>query len=64
MSLGLDLREIRKDDITFFTSPTLGTGTSGDGQSIVLPDWTEIEMLRDAMRDGTLDHYASTRQAG
>lgn len=64
VSLGLDLREIRKDDITFFTSPTLGTGTSGDGQSIVLPDWTEIEVLRAAMRDGTLDHYASTRQAG
>ncbi|GAA2842266.1 LytR family transcriptional attenuator [Leucobacter komagatae] len=62
--LGYDMRNIRKGDISFFTSPTLGTGTSGDGQSIVLPDWTEIEVLRAAMRDGTLDHYASTRQAG
>ena len=63
-SLGYDMRGIRKNDISFFTSPTLGTGTSGDGQSIVLPDWSEIEILREAMRDGTLDHYADTRQAG
>ncbi len=62
--LGYDMRNIRKGDISFFTSPTLGTGTSGDGQSIVLPDWAEIELLRDAMRDGTLDHYAETRQPG
>lgn len=62
-SLGYDMRSIRKNDITFFTSPTLGTGTSGDGQSIVLPDWNEIELLREAVRRGDLAHYAETRQA-
>ena len=61
IGLGLELKDIRSDDITFFTSPTLGTGTSGDGQSIVLPDWEELRLLREAVRAGTLDHYAETR---
>ncbi|MFC5336890.1 LCP family protein [Leucobacter denitrificans] len=64
IGLGLELRDFDKSNISFFTSPTLGTGTSGDGQSIVLPDWEEINVLREAMRAGTLDHYAETRTAG
>lgn len=61
IGLGLDMKDIRNDDIAFFTSPTLGTGTSADGQSIVLPDWEELKILREAMRDGSLAHYAETR---
>lgn len=61
-NLGLEMRDIRTDNISFFTSPTLGTGTSGDGQSIVLPDWVEIDSLRAAMRDGTLNEYSANRQ--
>lgn len=64
VGLGLELRNFDKSNITFFTSPTLGTGTSGDGQSIVLPDWEELNLMRDAMRAGTLDHYAETRAPG
>ncbi|WP_336660490.1 LCP family protein [Leucobacter sp. USHLN153] len=62
--LGLDLRSIRRDDVRFFTSPTLGTGTSADGQSIVVPDTAELENVRAAFRDGTLNEYAETRGEG
>lgn len=62
--LGLELRNIRSDDITFFTSPTLGTGTSADGQSIVLPDWEAIEDVRTAFREGELHVYGVTRETG
>ena len=55
--LGLQMREIRKDDVSFFTSPTLGTGTSADGQSIVLPDWAELEVIKQAFQNDTLDEY-------
>lgn len=64
VGLGYDMRDLRSDDMAFFTSPTLGTGTSADGQSIVLPDWTEMAQVRSAFRDGTLHEYAATRTLG
>ena len=64
VALGYDMRDLRSDDIEFFTSPTLGTGTSTDGQSIVLPDWAEMANVRAAFQSGTLDEYAATRAAG
>lgn len=57
-ALGVELRDIRKDDITFFTSPTLGTGTSDDGQSIVRPDWDQIDLLRASIREGKMGEFA------
>ena len=62
VGLGLEMKDIRSDDITFFTSPTLGTGTSGDGQSIVLPDWESLKNLRESVRAGTLHQYAASHQ--
>lgn len=62
--LGFDMRKVRADDITFFTSPTLGTGTSADGQSIVIPDQTELERVREAFQSGTVHEYAATRAPG
>lgn len=62
--LGLRLRDVRSDDIDFFTSPTLGTGTSADGQSIVLPDWDEMAAVQEAFRAGALHEYAATRSPG
>ena len=59
-SLGLELRGIRSGDMSFFTSPTLGTATSADGQSIVVPDWDAIERVRQAFRDGTAHEYQAT----
>ncbi|QBE50247.1 LytR family transcriptional regulator [Leucobacter triazinivorans] len=62
--LGFDMRSVRSDDIGFFTSPTLGTGTSADGQSIVLPDWDEMAAVQAAFQAGTLHEYAATRAPG
>ena len=64
VSLGYEMRGIRSGDIEFFTSPTLGTGTSGDGQSIVLPDQAELEKVRAAFQAGTIDEYAASREPG
>ena len=61
VSLALELRDVRSDDMTFFTSPTLGTGTSADGQSIVVPDWESLEGVREAFRSGTLHEVAATQ---
>jgi LCP family protein required for cell wall assembly len=49
-------RDIRSADVHFFTSPTLGTGWRG-GQSVVLPDWEEMDAVRQAIKDGTLSEY-------
>lgn len=64
VSLGYDMRNLRSDGITFFTSPTLGTGTSADGQSIVLPNWEELANVQAAFQNGTLHEYAATRAPG
>lgn len=56
LSLAWNARDIRSGDVHFFTSPTLGTGWR-DGQSVVLPDWDEIEVVRQAIKDGTLADY-------
>lgn len=62
--LGFEMRDVRADNIEFFTSPTLGTGTSDDGQSIVLPNWAEIANMQHAFQTGTLHEYASLRGPG
>lgn len=59
-NLGFRLRGLRSEDITFFTSPTLGTGTSEDGQSIVLPDWDGLAQVAEAFRTDTVAQYAAT----
>lgn len=60
--LGMQLSGLRPDDISFFTSPTLGTGTSADGQSIVIPDWAELEVIKAAFLADTLDEYVPKPQ--
>lgn len=62
--LGFEMRDVRADSIEFFTSPTLGTGTSGDGQSIVLPNWPEIANMQTAFQTGTLHEFAALRGPG
>lgn len=54
VNLGLDLRAVRTDDVTFFTIPTTGTGTSADGQSIVNLDWAALPALQEAYRSDAL----------
>lgn len=55
--LAIDLRSLRSGDITYFTAPTAGTGTSADGQSIVNLDWTKLSTVQKAFRTDTLDTY-------
>lgn len=56
---GMRMTSLRSEDVTFFTSPTLGTGTSADGQSIVLPDWDGLQELSEAFRTDSLDEYVA-----
>lgn len=51
---------VRNDDITFFTVPTLGTGTSPDGQSIVRLDDAKMAELGEALQNDTVDQYLAT----
>jgi hypothetical protein len=59
--LGLELRDVRADDMKMFTLPTLGTGTSADGQSIVLPDGSAIRGISRALADDNLATYVAGR---
>uniref|UniRef100_UPI003558CEDF LCP family protein n=1 Tax=Actinoplanes sp. RD1 TaxID=3064538 RepID=UPI003558CEDF len=44
-----DLRHLRSDSLTFYTSPTTGTGTRGD-QSVVLPDKAKAKQFFAAVK--------------
>jgi polyisoprenyl-teichoic acid--peptidoglycan teichoic acid transferase len=56
--LAVEMRNVRKADVEFFTIPTLGTGTSDDGQSIVLLDDAKLVQLREAFASDSLDAAA------
>ena len=58
LSEGFSLRSIRGEDVRFFTSPTLGTGTSFDGQSIVRPDWAGWEQLQNHFKNGSVADWS------
>ncbi len=59
--LALELREVRSGDMKMFTLPTLGTGTSADGQSIVIPDRTAIAGISRALADDSLDTFVANK---
>ena len=59
--LGLELRDVRADDLKMFTLPTLGIGTSADGQSIVLPDRSAIAGISRALADDNLAKFVAGR---
>lgn len=54
--LGVSMKAVRSDDITFFTSPTLGTGIEGKA-SVVRPDWTGLDSIAAALREDKLADY-------
>lgn len=56
LGLAVQMKDIRANDVRFFTSPTLGTGNVG-GQSIVKPDWDGLAEISQAIKDGTLAEY-------
>jgi cell envelope-related function transcriptional attenuator common domain len=47
--MAMDLRHLRGDSLTFYTSPTKGTGQIGD-ESVVLPDVPKAKLFFDAIR--------------
>lgn len=55
-TLAIELRDVRADDVMFFTMPTLGTGRVGT-QSVVHPDWDAIAVVSQHFIDDTLDTY-------
>ena len=55
--IGVELRDVRVDDVTFFTLPTTGTGTSPDGQSIVIIDQDKLTGVQKAFQTDTLDEH-------
>jgi LCP family protein required for cell wall assembly len=63
-ALGAELSGLRSTDVTFFTIPTAGTGTSDDGQSIVNLDWDALPGVQEGYRSDTLEAVATAAQAG
>ena len=63
VNLGVELRDVRSTDVTFFTIPTTGTGTSADGQSIVNLDWTALPALQEAYRSDSVAAVVRPLQA-
>jgi len=59
-ALAVSLRDVRGTDVMAFTLPTLGTGTSTDGQSIVLRDDDAISAIGDALKNDSLGSYLAT----
>jgi hypothetical protein len=59
-SLGFSLRGMGAENAVFFTLPTAGTGTSRDGQSIVLPDPAAIAAVGAALNENRLDEYVTS----
>lgn len=57
VSLALELKDIRTEDVIMFTLPTKGTGRSEDGQSIVLLDAGSTEQLSNSMTRGTVSQF-------
>lgn len=53
-SLAVSLRDVRGANVLSFTLPNLGTGTSADGQSIVIKDDAAISGIADALASDTL----------
>jgi LCP family protein required for cell wall assembly len=54
-----DLRHLRGENLTFYTSPTTGTGMKGD-QSVVLPDRAKAKEFYSAVRRDDLKAIAAT----
>lgn len=62
--LALSLRDIRSSNVISFTLPTLGTGTSVDGQSIVMRDDAAISAISQALTHDSLMSYLSANGLG
>lgn len=62
-SLAFSLRDLRPGDLTFLTAPVMGTGTSADGQSIVLLDEEPFDQLMTAVATDDVEAHLATDPA-
>lgn len=60
--LALSLAGVRANDVISFTLPTLGTGTSADGQSIVIKDDSAIAALGKALKTDTMSSFVKSAE--
>lgn len=56
-SLALSLKDVRSSAIAYMTAPTAGTGTSADGQSIVLLDAQADQALFEAFQGDAVHEF-------
>ncbi len=56
-SLAFSLRNLRADDIHFFTAPYVGVDTSADGQSIIILDDEKLDEVMEQWRDDNIHDY-------
>lgn len=57
--LAVELRDVTPTDVSFFTAPTSGTGTSSDGQSIVNVDWDAFVAVKSAFQSDSAEQFAA-----
>ncbi|MDG4831655.1 LCP family protein [Solwaraspora sp. WMMD1047] len=57
--LAMELRDLRPDDLTFFTSPTSGTGRVGT-ESVVFADTEKVKTFYDAVRRDAVPEILAT----
>ena len=57
VNYGMSMSKMRASNITSFTIPNAGTGTTQGGASVVWPDEEELANMRSAMENGTMDEY-------
>lgn len=63
-ALGVQLKDVRTSNVSMFTLPNLGTGTSADGQSIVVPDYNEIRKVSEALKSDSMAAYVQASKQG
>ncbi|MET0933514.1 MAG: LCP family protein [Mycetocola sp.] len=54
--LAWELRDVRMDDVTFFTLPTRGAGLEGE-HFVVHVDWDQVGVLQEHFREDTLSSF-------
>lgn len=62
--LAFSLRSVRGGNIEMFTLPTEGTGTSSDGQSIVIKNEASIAEIAQALDTDTMAEYLAANSGG
>lgn len=57
LDLGISLRELRFENVHFFTMPASGSGTSEDGQQYITLDQARLTDLQAALSKDTMDAF-------